>query len=128
MRKLKLTERGWPGHYILCERCVFHRNTLIEFGAKRVVVSTVGNLRKIDPPHAIDTIGCGRYYETKAFPARWDAPYWEAATSGQLDFKSPWSICAENPEDLPDDADTRADRMHERVVAEISRRLKRGKV
>ena len=43
--EVKRTERGYPGHFILSHRCVFTRNTLLEYGETRVIVSTVGEDR-----------------------------------------------------------------------------------
>jgi hypothetical protein len=73
--KAKITYRGWPGHFCMGHRCVFHLNTLIEFGEKRVVVSTVGDMR---PTARIEEIGLDRYFETMAFYAVKEGKYWEA--------------------------------------------------
>lgn len=40
---VRITYRGWPGHYCSARYCIFRLNTLIEVGDVRVVVSTVGN-------------------------------------------------------------------------------------
>ena len=40
--ELKITERGWPAHYICAEYRLFRRNTLIEYADLKWVVSTEG--------------------------------------------------------------------------------------
>lgn len=117
------TERGWAGHFICAPSCLFRRNTLLELGKKRIVVSTVGGYRYNEK---IETIGAGgRYYETMAFKAKKDGAYWEADISKQLCFESEWAICAPSPDNLPKDVDDEADQMHEAVVAELMGTLKK---
>ena len=72
--RVKRTERGWPGHHCCAARCMFHRNTLLEYGETRLVVSTVGNLR-IDGE--LETVGLDRYYETMVFEATFVDRDWE---------------------------------------------------
>lgn len=115
------TERGWAGHLIVANKCLFRRNTLLENSGERIVVSTVGAYM---PQGKLETIGAsGRYYETMAFKAAWMGEYWEADTSEEISFESVWAICAESPEHLPNDVDSRADQMHEAVVDELSKKL-----
>ena len=114
-------ERGWAGHFICADSCLFRRNTLLQKGRTRIVVSTVGGMRNNGK---METIGAfGRYYETMAFKAQKQGPYWEADVTKQLSFESPWSICAPTEKRLPDDVDSQADAMHEAVVAELTARL-----
>ena len=112
--KAKITERGWAGHFCASVYCAFRRNTLIEVGNKKVVVSTVGNYR---PPHSkeIEQIGLERYYETMAFEAKYEEPYWEADTQKEIEFVSSWSI-----DRIGHDTDKLANDMHETVVNEIT--------
>jgi hypothetical protein len=128
--KPKIIERGWGGHFICADRCLFRRNTLLDFGGKnKVVVSTVGMMRDIHSlkGYAYDTIGAGgRYYETMAFMAKKDGPYWDADVRQPVSFKSEWAICATSWQKLPKDADNRANAMHEQVVKELSLRRVRG--
>jgi len=117
--EVKRTERGWVAHFVCASRCAFRRNTLLECGEQRVVVSTVGNMRKlaVEGP-GTEEIGIGRFYETMAFRAVFEDPYWEADISNQVNFESPRAIS-----DAKQDADLRANAMHEAVVAEISGKL-----
>ena len=118
---VKITERGWGGHFICSHKCLFRRNTLIEGETDSVVVSTVGAMRDNEK---LDTIGAfGRYYETMVFGAIKDGEYIESDVSDQRDFNSEWSICAESPEELPDDVDNKANEMHEAVVKEFIEKL-----
>ncbi len=118
MNKVKRTERGWPAHCIVGHRCVFHLNTLLELGKKKIVVSTIGNYT----PNAIKgetkEIGAHRYYETQAFKAKFDDPYWEINVEKNISFNSPWSIAEFNY-----GTDLEANNMHEKVVNEIIDKL-----
>ena len=124
-KKPKITERGWGGHFICAERCLFRRNTLIDFGKKKIVVSTVGMMRDLHDfqgKNGFDAIGAGgRYYETMAFRAKKEGQYWDADVTKQISFDSEWAICSEEGwKKLPDDADNKANDMHEAVVAELA--------
>jgi hypothetical protein len=119
--KVTRTERGWPGHLCVANSCMFRRNTLIECGDRRIVVSTVGNYIYQEK---IKTIGHLRYYETMAFEAVLEGPYWDANVSEEVNFQSPWAIRADSVEELPDDVDNLADEMHEAVVAELMKKIK----
>jgi hypothetical protein len=123
--KPKIIERGWAGHFICAERCLFRRNTLIDWGGKKkIIVSTVGLMRDIHKENEFDTIGAGgRYYETMAFHAKKRDEYWDIDVSKQIYFNSEWAICAEAGwRRLPKGADNLANDMHERVVKELSKR------
>ncbi|KKM17193.1 hypothetical protein LCGC14_1678170 [marine sediment metagenome] len=124
--KVVRTERGWGGHFIAASMCRFRRNTLLECGKKRIVVSTVGcyyppgadNSLPENPENA-STIGYERYYETMAFEARFSEPYWEANVCKEISFESEWSL-----NECEQETDLKADQMHEAVVAELSKGLK----
>ena len=119
-RVVRRTERGWGGHFICSYRCMFRRNTLIECGGTRIVVSTVGSMRgRDDAGLEIEMIGDDRHYETMAFHAKYDGRYWDADVSRQVFFDSPCVIADWNADDVAND-------MHEKAVAEISGKLERG--
>jgi len=120
MGKIKISYRGWPGHFICGHRCVFHLNTLIEFGDTKVVVSTVGLMRKISGDvHEYETIGCNRHFETMAFHATKDGEFWDADVERQICFDSNWAW--ESVED-----EWKANKGHFAVVEELSKKLKSG--
>lgn len=119
-RTVKRTERGWIGHFICADRCRFRRNTLLECGDVRVVVSSVGAFFP-KPDGGVDTIGCERHYETMAFIAEWDGTYWDADVFREVAFESPRSLYGFERE-----SDEKANNQHEAVVDEISMRLAGG--
>lgn len=116
MNEVTRTERGWPAHFICADRCTFRRNTLLECGDRRVVVSTVGAYFP-EWDSQMEEIGVDRYYETQAFEAAQDPECgcWLADVVEHVEFSSPWSIS------VPDMHG--ADEMHEAVVKEISEML-----
>jgi hypothetical protein len=121
--KIKRTERGWVGHFCCADRCLFRRNTLLEYGDVRIVISTVGLL--IDKPtrngYKFKTVGTNHYFETMAFHARREADrYWDADVSRLILFDSPGRINKL-------DADDKANDMHEAIVDEITKGLESGK-
>lgn len=111
------TERGWAGHFICANRCRFRRNTLLSYNDIKIVVSSVG-LMEIDGK--FDTIGHNRHFETMAFHSDpTDKRYYDANVSKQVYFDSEWAIAEQ-------DADDKANEMHEAVVAEITDKLLKG--
>lgn len=120
---VRRTERGWAGHFIGAPLCRFRRNTLLEAGETRIVISTVGLMDdplKKNKGGGFMEIGWNRHFETMAFHAQRVANrYWDADVSRQVEFNAPWAIDTY-------DADDKANDMHEAVVSEITERLKQG--
>lgn len=113
-------ERGWAGHFICADQCLFRRNTLLTCGDVRIVVSTVGLWKAnyvtdgtMDFDRKFQELGPGRYFETRAFHAKYIHPYWDANISREVFFESPW--CVTTP-----DADDIANEQHDAVVEEIA--------
>ena len=123
MSTVTRTERGWAGHFIASNCCLFRRNTLLSYPGVRIVVSTVG-LYRDRRTDEINTIGCERHYETMAFHAEFIDPYWEIDTDRQINFDSNWSLYY--PDGVPREADMAANDMHETVVNEIINSLESG--
>lgn len=115
------TERGWAGHFIAARNCQFRRNTLLECGEQRVVVSTVGNWVNGDVCGKAEEIGLDRYYEAMAFAASLQGLYWDADVSRQLYFEAEWSV-----DHVRDEADQEANDIHEAVVAELIGKMEAG--
>ena len=116
--KIKITYRGWAGHFICGHKCQFRLNTLIELGDTRVVVSTVG--RYLSPlKKEFDTIGYNRHYETMAFHAVKDGEFWDADVGREVSFESEWA--------WPQiDDEWRANKGHIAVVEEIKQKMISG--
>ena len=123
-KAVKRTERGWAGHFICADRCLFRRNTLLECGDVGIVVSTVGLMldyhhKGFPNTHKFAEVGYMRNYETMAFHADpKDTRYHDIDVNRQISFESPWSIA-----EL--DADDKANDMHEAVVDEITAELEK---
>lgn len=118
-KEVKRTERGWAGHFCGSSECLYHRNTLLEYGDKKVVVSTVGRwlIKDCDGKRKFETVGLDRYFETMAFIGRELEPrYIDADVTQKVRFDSNW--CLDRP-----DMENEADEMHEAVVAEITKDL-----
>jgi len=119
--EIKVTERGWAGHFICSPECNFRRNTLLEYGEIRIVVSTVGAML-MSGKNKFEEVGLNRYYETMAFHAKWELDcYWEADVEREIYFDSAWMISHINSR-----SDRVANDMHERVVLEIKNKLLSG--
>lgn len=117
INSVKRTERGWAGHFCVSDDCLYHRNTLLEYGDKKVVVSTVGRYRPNKNSRDFETLGLDRYFETMAFIGRELEPrYIDADVTQKVLFDSNWSL----PQP---DMENEADEMHEAVVAEITKDL-----
>lgn len=111
------TERGWGAHFAGGDKCYFRRNTLIEVGDRRVVVSTVGNYHGTwEPLGGSVRPGDGRTYETMAFEAIQEGIYWEA------DVCKPFAF--DGVQTLPNGSnDLEANNMHENAVDAVERQL-----
>lgn len=117
-KEVKVSYRGWPGHFICGDRCVFRLNTLLECGNTRIVVSTVGLMRdRLD--EGFQQIGHNRHFETMAFHAKENEEFWDADVQREVFFDSQWAW--EKPED-----EWAANKGHWAVVEEIKRKLGAG--
>lgn len=131
---VKITERGWAGHFICADSCKFRRNTLLEYNNKKWIVSTVGAMPQSETmkkypefcsENGFETIGLDRYYETMAFEAE---PvknkddiiiYYGADVGKQIYFDSDWAIS-----DCNFETDKQANEMHDKVVEELIKKIK----
>jgi len=127
-REVKITYRGWPGHYCEGHKCVFHLNTLLECKTRRYVVSTVGNILRdrLDTRSELNYQALDfntRYYETMIFGVKRDGVYWDARADRQVytDDDLPWCV-----ETLDHESDVRAQEVHEANVAWVKGKLERG--
>ena len=113
-----ITDHGDPSVGIF----FFRRNTLLEFGDIKIVVSTVGAMENLHNEGRFDTVGVNRYFETMAFYSNpEDTRYNDIDVNKEVYFESNWAI------DILD-ADDKANEMHENVVSEIPDKLKNGEI
>ena len=126
INEVNVTERGWAGHFILSDRCLFRRNTLLEYKDKKWVVSTVGAYRTLE--NKIDYIGHRRWYETMAFKAYEKDGYIDADVRNEISFDSEWGIFGDSWEEVCDNChgtpDNTANDMHDKVVSELIEKIK----
>lgn len=126
INEVNVIERGWPGHFILADRCLFRRNTLLEYKDKKWVVSTVGAYRTLE--NKIDNIGYHRWYETMAFEAYEKNGYIDANVEKEISFDSDWCILGNSWEEVckncNDTPDNVANDMHDKVVSELINKIK----
>jgi hypothetical protein len=118
-RKVIRKERGWIGHFILGDRCLFRRNTLLESEDVRIVVSSVGRLVDPSDDRKFREVGYKRFFETMVFHAEYDGRYWDADVTREISFESPWRVDNPNDDDVAND-------QHDKVVEEIEDGIKRG--
>lgn len=114
------TERGWSGHFAGSNRCRFRRNTLLQCGSIKIVVSTVGLWESIGR-NGFEMVRPGGYYETMAFHSdHKDSRYSDADVTREIRFESPWVVSEIDADDI-------ANNQHEAVVDEITQGLAAGK-
>jgi hypothetical protein len=80
---MKITERGFAGHFCGSTHCRYRRNTLVEFQFIKIVISTVGNYHH-SPEFGSSKVNCDSYYETMVFESIYEEPYWEADVTKQI--------------------------------------------
>jgi hypothetical protein len=120
---IKKTERGWTSHYICGSRCMWHRNTLLEYGELKIVVSSVGNMIDYHAPGfpnvvVLDTVGHKRYYETMVFHTD-QTEFHDADVTRQISVKANGGISKPWKE-------LEAEAMHEAIVSEVCEGLLAG--
>ena len=121
LKKVKRTERGWAGHFICSDRCKFRRNTLLECGDVKIIVSTVGAM--YDEKGELEEIGLDRHYETMAFHVDPNSgEYKDMDVQRQIWFDSPWTLKWHKDGYI----DNEANDMHEAVVKELTEKLMKG--
>ena len=121
-KKVKRTERGWAGHFICADRCLFRRNTLLEYDNMKIVVSTIGKLLvEKQGMSEIVTVGYERYYETMAFHSNPnDSTYHDIDVEKWIELGCDWQ--------LKEIDDNKANDMHEKAVDWVSKQLVKHKI
>jgi len=114
---IQYKERGWPGHFLLGNKCLYHRNTLVSGDNISVVVSTVGNMF-LDYKIEVQEVGLNRIYETMVFVGKIENNYHEADVTKEVsNTTSKWFL---SKKELREDSDNQADDMHDTMVKEVA--------
>lgn len=124
--EVKRTERGWAGHFICAHNCKFRRNTLLEYGDKKWIVSTVGSYNN-PITGAVESIGFNRWYETMAFEAADMGGYLDAIVENEIEIDSECGIWGDTWNEVVEkypNVDNWANDMHEKVVMEMIEKIK----
>lgn len=124
--EVKITERGWAGHFICANHCKFRRNTLLEYGDKKWIVSTVGSYNS-PITGAVESIGFNRWYETMVFEAADMGGYLDAIVENEIKIDSEWGIWGDTWDEVIEkypNVDNWANDMHEKVVMEMIEKIK----
>lgn len=123
---VKITERGWAGHFIAANGCRFRRNTLLEYGNRKWIVSTVGAYYPRGARYP-EMIGDERWYETMVFEGEMKSNgYIDANVEKEFFPKNDCGIWGTSWDEVleryptPDNA---ANDMHERIVTEMIERI-----
>lgn len=122
LKSLTITERGYAGHFAGWRNCDYRRNTLIEYGTRRIIVSSIGDYYLFEPDGPQE-IGHDRYFETKVFPAHLVEGYWVADTTREISIESPNQINKETLTDSSFQTFNLMDNQHDDVVKEITEKL-----
>jgi len=117
---IKRTERGWPGHFILADLCNFRRNTLIEKEDIKIIISTIGAMKRDDNYLEIRH---DVFYETLVFYAKRQDNYWEIDPAKQIFIDTGYFIY-----NIGENTDLQANKMHEDIVNIIVCKLEAGEL
>lgn len=140
---ITVTERGWAGHFICGSRCMYHRNTLISYNEKKIVVSTIGKYKPdvscldicFHLINGFESLGGGqvegnRYYETEIGFAEFNSGYWEYSPDkdiyNDLLIEYQEKVSRLDPSFI--DSDGFADEYHDKCVQKVIDLLKENKL
>jgi len=121
--QVKRIERGWPSLFVNGDICRFNRNTLLERGDTRYIISTVGAYYPEKEGGCIKISDNG-YYETAIFEAKEESGYWDIDIDKELAIPDgcDWAIT-----DITLESDMLANEMHEKIVSAVQSVLENGK-
>lgn len=140
---ITVTERGWAGHFICGSRCIYHRNTLISYNDKKIIVSTIGRYKPAlpDPEYCLhliagfESLGGGgvegnRYYETEIGFAEFNSGYWEYSPDKEIyhDLLMEYQCKISRLDPSFFDSDRFADEYHDKTVQTVIDLLKENKL